>query len=600
MTDSWTQTERVQIKEQLELMLASTWFASAKLLQDLLRYLVAETLAGRGDHINQTSIAIDVLGRGVEFDPAIDAVVRVEAGRLRSRLTEYYYEHGRQDAIRFELPKGHYIPTISFDTGYRNTRNPEATFDTYDSMHTKNASIAVLSFANFSDDPANEYFSDGISEELLTLLAKIPELHVAARTSSFAYKGKDVKIEQICAELHVAHVLEGSVRKVGNKVRIAAQLIQAVDGFHLWSESWDRTLEDVFAIQNEIASTVVAILKIKLLGATPRIQEIDTQAYSLYLQGRHVGRQGTAKAWEKAIGLYEQALVINPEHAAAWDGLAGIYCDQIGWGLRSSDTGCALVGEAAEKALAIDPDHARAHMRLSWLNLVHERDLQAAVRYCEQAQELDPTDLDILSFSAAVATSIGRLDDAIAIREHVAIRDPVNARIHRFLGNCYLWAGRSDDAIGRLRTTLTLSPGYLGAQQLIGLALLQEGNPEEALAAIRQEPTESYRLIGLAIVYHALGRIVDSNTALADLISKYEQEAAYNIAFVLAFRGDTDLAFAWLDKAVQYYDPGLSEIAVEPLFSNLQIDPRWQSFLKKIGRSQEQLDAIKFNVRLPN
>ena len=585
----WTPQEQVQIEGQLEQVLTSTCFGLASQLQRLLKYLVKEALAERGDRINQTSIAIDVLRRDVSFDPAIDSVVRVEIRRLRSRLIEYYYGEGKQDTIRFELPKGHYIPTI--------IHGPES--DETGVVAADDASVAVLSFINMSDDSSNEYFSDGISEELLTLLAKMPKLRVAARTSSFAFKGKNVQVTQIGKELKVAHILEGSVRKVGNRVRITAQLIQAADGFHLWSDSWDRTLEDIFAIQEEIAAKVVSHLRIALLGAPPAVQEIELEAYTLYLQARHVGRQGTPHAWEQSVVLYQQALAIDPGYVAAWEGLAAMYCDQIGWGLRLSNEGGSLVREAAGRALAIDPDYAKAHARLSWIASVQDGDLAAAVRHCERALELDPADLDILGFAAALITNLGRLDDAMALREYVVARDPVNAKSVRYLGNTYLWAGRADEAIASFSTALTLSPGYLGTQQLIGLALLRKGDPEAALAAIQQESAESYRLIGLAMAHHALGQTVAADAVLSELIAKLEREAAYNIAYVLAFRGEVDRSFEWLDKAVQNNDPGLMQIAVEPLFANLHTDPRWQPFLTKIGKSKEQLEAIEFRVKLP-
>jgi len=599
MGHQWTVVERAQIEDQLAKLLSSASFGSAKLLQHLLKYLVEETLAGRGDRINQASVAIDVLGRDESFDAAIDSVVRVEARRLRSRLIEYYYEDGKRDAIRFELPKGHYIPSISFSPGPGNAEVAASAANITTGAHVEDASIAVLAFVNLSDDSSNEYFSDGISEELLTLLAKIPELRVPARTSSFAFKGKNVNVAQIGEQLHVAHVLEGSVRKAGDQVRITAQLIQVSDGFHLWSESWDRTLLDIFAIQEEIATKVVAHLKITLLGAPPSMQEIEPEAYALYLQARHVGRQGTPEAWDQCIEFYKQALEIDSDYVAAWEGMAAMYSDQIGWGLRRTEDGCALVREAVGNALAIDPGYAMGHARLSWIAMIHERDPAAAARHCRRALDLNPTDLDILSYAAVLAAYVGRLQEAIAIRQYVVARDPVNAKTHRLLGNCYLWAGRPDEAMAAFRTTLTLSPRYLGTQQLIGLSLLRQGKPEEALAAIEQESAEVYRLIGLVMVHHALGQASASDAALEELIEKYEQDAAYNIAFTLAFRGEVDRAFEWLDKAEQYHDSGLSQIVVEPLFESLHSDPRWQAFLTKIGKSKQQLDAIEFTAVLP-
>jgi tetratricopeptide (TPR) repeat protein len=434
---------------------------------------------------------------------------------------------------------------------------------------------------------------------LLNLLTKIPELRVAARTSSFSYKDKDVNIAQIGAELNVAYVLEGSVRKAGGQVRITAQLIQAADGYHLWSETYDRTLVDVFAIQDEIAAEVVTQLKVTLLGAAPVVRETDPEAYALCLQARHLGRQGTARAFEQSIALYQQALAIAPDCLVAWDGLAAVYSDQTSRGLRPSEEGYALAREAANRALAIDPDYAKGHAHLGLIAEVYDRDLGAAAQHLERALELGPTDLDILSDAAVLAQSLGRLDQAIALQEYVVVRDPVNASGHRRMGYSYLLAGRLDDAIASFRTALTLSPGQLGAQQLIGVALLGKGEAEAALTAMQQELGESWRQIGLIMAHHKLGQAVESDAALAKSVEMAERTAAYNIAFTLAFRGEADHAFEWLDKAVKYNDPGLSQVTCMPMFANIHGDPRWIPFLESLGKSPQQLDSISFKVTLP-
>jgi TolB-like protein/Tfp pilus assembly protein PilF len=459
--------------------------------------------------------------------------------------------------------------------------------------------IAVLPFVNMSSDKEQEYFSDGLSEELLNLLSKIPELRVAARTSSFSYKDKDVKVAQIGAELNVGYVLEGSVRKSGDRVRITVQLIQAEDGYHLWSETYDRTLDDVFAIQDEIAAEVVAQLKVTLLSAAPNVEETDPEAYALFLQARHLARQGATESFEQSVTLYQQALAIAPDYIAAWDGLAAVYCDQTDRGLRPIEEGYALARVAADKALAIDPDYPQGHARLGWIAIAYDGALAAAARHLERALELEPTDLDILGDAADLAGSLGRLDEAIALQEYVVARDPVNARGHRRMGVSYLWAGRLDEAIASFRTALTLSPGHLSVQNLIGTALLLKGDPEAALTVMQQESGKGWHLNGLVMAHHALGQAAESDAALAKWIEISEQMAAYNIAYVLAFRGETDRAFEWLDKAVQYKDPGLSQIAMEPRFANIRTDPRWLPFLERIGKSPEQLAAIEFEVTLP-
>ena len=459
--------------------------------------------------------------------------------------------------------------------------------------------IAVLPFVNMSSDDEQDYFSDGLSEELLNLLTRIPELRVAARTSSFSYKNKDVKVAQIGEELNVDHVLEGSVRKSGNRLRITAQLIQAQNGYHLWSETFDRTLDDVFVIQDEIAAKVVAQLKITLLGAVPGVKETDPEAYSVFLLARHLGRQGSVQTFERSIELYEKALAIDPSYVAAMDGVASVYCDQADRGQRPIEEGYSLAREAARNTLVIEPEFAKGHARLGWIANRYDGDLVAAARHLDRALELDATDLDILEDAAALTASLGRMEEAIALQLYVLNRDPLNVRCHRSLGYSYILAGRPDDAIASFRTALAISPGIIGVHQLTGVALLLKTEPDAALAAIQQDE-DSWRDIGLVMAYHALGRESESNAALTKAIEVSEQTAAYNIAFTLAFRGEADRAFEWLDKAVQYRDPGLSNIANMPLFANIHNDSRWPPFLENLGRSPKQLASIEFEFRLPD
>jgi len=460
-------------------------------------------------------------------------------------------------------------------------------------------SIAVLPFLNMSDDAGNEYFSDGISEELLTLLAKVPELRVISRTSAFSYKGKEVDTPTIARQLNVAHILEGSVRKIGNQVRITAQLIDARTDTHLWSETYDRTLGDIFAVQNQIASSVVAALKVALLSNSTSVNRVDPEAFALYLQAMHLGNRGKADAYEQAISLLEQALDIAPDYAKAWRGLATNYINQVGLGLRNVDEGYALAREAAGHALELDPDDGLAHDTLGWIAMTYERNLAGAAWHFEKALSLEPTNVIVILDSGELMLKLGRLDETIMLWEYVSSRDPVNPTSYSNLCTAYLWAGRFDEAIASMRTALTLSPGRLRAYYRIGEALLQMGKPEAALKEIMNESGEGFRLIGQAMAYHALGRAAESDAALNQLIEDYEQAAAYNIAYVFAFRGEPDRAFSWLDKAVQYNDPGLLNIAVNSLFTNLYGDPRWLSFLKRIGTSPEQLKNIRFHVTLP-
>jgi TolB-like protein/Flp pilus assembly protein TadD len=459
-------------------------------------------------------------------------------------------------------------------------------------------SIAVLPFVDMSQGKDQEYFSDGISEELLNLLAKITQLHVAARTSSFSFKGKDVPIPEIAKTLHVANVLEGSIRKAGDQVRITAQLIRASDGYHVWSETWDRKLDDIFKIQDEIAGKVVDELKVTLLGEAPKARTTDPQAYALYLQARELGRQLTAEAFAKSDELYRQVLAIDPRYASGWEGLAQNFVNETNTGVLSSQEGLTRSREAAEKALAIDPDYAPAQAQLGYI-ADSENDLPGAAKHYERALALDPTNLDVLRNAALFLAGLGRLDEALALDEAVVRRDPVNITAISNLGVHQRAARRYDAAIASYRTALSLSPGRGQAHYGIGVALLLKGDASGALAEMEQETSEGWRMIGLPMVYHALGGRSDSDAALSALIGKYEKDAPCNIAYVYALRGEADKAFAWLDKAIEYQDPGISNIVTENLFDNIRKDPRWLPFLHKIGKAPDQLAKIEFKVTLP-
>jgi len=457
-------------------------------------------------------------------------------------------------------------------------------------------SIAVLPFVNMSDDKDQGYFSDGISEELLNLLTKIPQLKVAARTSSFSFKGKGVEIPEIARQLHVANVLEGSVRKSGDQLRITAQLIRAAEGYHLWSETYDRKLDDIFKIQDEIAGEVVKELKLKLLGATPKVRTTDPKAYALYLQAMELGRQSNAEAYAKSDALYRQVLEIDPRYAPAWERLAANFINQTSSGLLSHQERFARAREAAEKALAIDPDYAPTHAQLAWIAIFGENDLAGAARHLQRALALDPTNLGVFVNVAAFLHSLGRLDEALALEEAVVRRDPVNVTAFSNLGFGQRMAGRYDAAIASYRTVLSLSPNRGNTHAALGTALIQKGDAAAALAEIEQEKNEAWKMVALPMAYCALGRAADAEAARDALIAKYEKDFSYNIAYVYAFCGDADKAFEWLDKAVAYRDSGLARIVVENLFDKIHSDPRWLPFLRKIGKAPEQLAKIEFKV----
>jgi TolB-like protein/Tfp pilus assembly protein PilF len=459
-------------------------------------------------------------------------------------------------------------------------------------------SIAVLPFVNMSSDKDQEYFSDGISEELLNLLAKIPQLQVTARTSSFAFKGKETGIPDIARTLHVAHVLEGSVRKSGNAVRITAQLIRAGTDTHLWSQTYDRKLDDIFAIQDEIAADVVKQLKVTLLGAAPKARTTDPEAYALYLQAVQVARLRTNEGLPQSDALYRKVLALDPDYAPAWTGLAENFQHEADQGLLSNKEGYAESRKMALKALAIDPDYAPAHARLAWV-AESENDLMSAAQHYKIALALDPADLSVLRSTATLLADIGRMDDALALQQAIIRRDPVNVSALFNLGLFLRMAGLFDASIASLRTVLSLAPYRGGVHLQLGNALLLKGDAPAALAEFEQETGGPWKMFGLPAAYHALGRKADSDAALAAMIAKYEADAPFNIASVYAFRGEADKAFEWLDKAIASGDSGLAELVPENMFDKIRGDPRWLAFLRKLGKAPEQLAKIDLKVTLP-
>ena len=457
-------------------------------------------------------------------------------------------------------------------------------------------SIAVLPFVNRSTDKDQEFFSDGISEDMLNLLAKVPQLKVISRSSSFSFKGKDVPLKEIAQTLGVAYILEGSVQRAGDTLRISAQLVDARRDQNVWSQRWDRPFGDVFKIQDEIAGAVVGQLKLKLLG---KAKEIDPESYATYLQARQLARQGTRAGYEQAAPLLQQVLSKAPNYAPAWTQLAAIYSNQAGQGLRPYDEGQQLARNAVMRALAEDPGYAPAYAVLG----IQESDagnLEAATKHFERALNLDPDSASVLGNAGNLAMFLGRADLAIALAEASVARDPVNASNFTSLGSAFMAAKRFDDATTSYAAALRLSPDLGIVHGLLALVLLRKGDAKGALAELEKEPEKIYRAIYSPIVYQALGRKADADAALAVLIDEYEQVAAFNIASVFAYRGEVDRAFEWLDKAQAYDDPGLSEIVYERPLDNLKQDPRWLPLLRKLGKAPEQLAKIQFNPTLPD
>ena len=461
-------------------------------------------------------------------------------------------------------------------------------------------SIAVLPFVNMSDDAANEYFSDGISEELLNLLAKIPEIAVISRSSAFSFKGQDISIPRIAEELNVAHVLEGSVRKSGNRVRITAQLIEARSDTHLWSETYDRTLDDIFAIQDDIAATVVDQLKISLLGELPMQQETDPEAYAFYLQASHLNETSSAESLQDAVALFERVLAIDPEYVPALLGMGTSFGRMGTTRALSRDEARLKSRQAIERALEIDPQSAGAMNGLAWRLYRYDGNLQEAARYFEKALLRDPTNTVFIGNISMFLSSLGRMDEAIRFGEYQVYRDPANAVAHNNLGGIYRFADNLNEAKKAYSTARRLSPNLAGVNFEIGSILLIEGEYALAKTTFENETLSAFRQIGLAMTYFSLGDHGESRDLLNGVISNYGEKIPYYIGLIMAYQGEVDHAYEWLDIARATEDSALSHAHHEPLLGKLHSDARWLPFLESISRTPEQLDAIQFSVSLPD
>ncbi|HEX8925318.1 MAG TPA: protein kinase [Terriglobales bacterium] len=447
------------------------------------------------------------------------------------------------------------------------------------------ASIAVLPFVDMSPEKNQEYFSDGLSEELLNALAKIPELRVTARTSSFQFKGKNEDLRAVGKKLNVATILEGSVRKEAGRVRITAQLIKTSDGFHLWSETYDRKLDDVFAVQEEIAKSVASSLKLTLLsdkGSAPAAHAGNGEAYNAYLQGRYFFERRTKADLEKAVKYYLQAVKGDPNNATFWTGLAWTYGIQAGGGYVPGEEGYRNAREAAQKALALNSQMADAHAVMGWIQTSYDWDWSGADASFKKALALEPGNATVVREAAFLFAALGRFNEAIELNQRAVELDPLNASNYLTLGIVYYYAGYMHEAQSTLSKALELNAERPFAHAFLARLYLAQSLPQQALGEVEREPDALFRLHGLALVYHALGQNYESERAANDFIHDYGNDAAFQVAEIYAYRGQTDRAFEWLEKAYAQRDSGLAQMIGDPLLKSLQIDPRYAAFVRKL------------------
>jgi len=611
------------IRAALEKILASPGFANADRISRFLRYTVDETLNGQTDKLKESLLGIDVFGRKPTYDPRVDAVVRTEAVKLRARLREYYESEGREDEVVIDLPKGGYIPAFR----HREKQPAEAAVPIVSepqrvrawqpavatilvvailatsiylfsrarkraaALGSELASIAVLPFADLSPDKDQEYFCDGMTEEIIDALAKMNGFRVVARTSSFAFKGKQQDIREIGKKLNVATVLEGSVRKDGNRLRVTAQLNSVADGYHLWSETYERELKDVFAVQDEISRAIVDTLQLKLAGPgrQSRPSSANVEAYDFYLQGRYHWSRWRSEGAERAIEYFQQAIQKDPNYAAAYSGLADSYAWMGFFGAMPPNEAMPKARQAALKALSIDDSLAAAHTSLGYVKALHEFDWPGAEREFKRALQLNAGDSDAhFGYGITYLAPIGRLDEAVEEMKIARDLDPLSPIANTYLGLAYHFVGNLPEAAAQLRKALELDPGFVEARlELANLSIDQQDFKEfySHLDLAKELAPESRTDLMRATGYAIEGK----KTEALQLVHKWEKPPngvfvrSTSIANVYAVLGDKAQMYTWLDRAYADRDGMLAFLKPQGAYRPYRSEPRFIALEKKLG-----------------
>jgi adenylate cyclase len=446
-------------------------------------------------------------------------------------------------------------------------------------------SIAVLPFTDMSEKHDQEYFADGMAEEILDLLTKIPGLAVIGRTSSFAFKGKNDDLRTIGTKLNTAYVLEGSVRKSGDQVRITAQLINTKTGTHEWSETYDRHIGDVLKLQDAIAAAVVRELQLTVAfeDVNSRSTLKSADAYDLILRGRHAADRWDQEGLDEAVTLFEQALDRDATSADASAELAFAYESQGEEGYLAPATAFEQARRAAAAALKLDSKCALAHYVLGLIHLSYDWGWAAAKREFEQVAALAPGGARALIGEENLSLTFGRWDDALRQIKAALALDPLYVTSLYDLAEIQMRRGHLPEAEAAIRRGLDVRPTYDWGHWLLGLVLLARGDRDAALLEMQLVTSDDGRQSGLAIVYYALGRKADSDSALADLINGHADTSAFEIANVYAYRGEPDEAMHWLERAYAQKNPSLIYVKVEQPLKSLVGDPRYKAFLRKMN-----------------
>ena len=604
------------VREQVGRIAASRRFSGSDRQCRFLRLLAEETVQGRGGALNEERLGVEVFGRREPFDPRSDPIVRTELSRLRAKLKDYYEVEGRQDPLLIEFPPKSLAPALR----QRDVSSPGRTWSRrpfrgnvllgsacvlaalgllgYRSVvrarewtPAKSSSIAVLPLINLSSDRSFEYFSDGLTDELIDRLAEVEGLHVVSRSSVFQFKEKRDDVRKIGAQLGAGVVLEGTVRKEGDRLRVATQLVNVDTGYQLRSDVYDRQLTDVLAVQEEIARQVVQTLRVAHVGLRETLLKRFTQdpeAYNLYLEALY--HQNRRNEWElgRAIDLYQRTLVADPTFAPAYAGLAESYTRLTLLNAVAPREAMPRAKSAAERAVREAEDLEEAHTALGVVRALYDWDWQGAEREFRRALELDPRDSDVReAYAMHCLVPQGRLDDGLAELQHAQLFDPFSPAIAAGLGTVYVYKRQPDAAILQYERALQLDPDFWSARFALAALYARKDRPQEALNLLAQTvpgPEDISRMSVVGYLNGFTNRAVDARKQLEHLqdLSQRRFVSAYHLAPIQAALGEKDLALDSLEKAVAERCPLLVTLNVDPRFESLRSEARFRALLKRL------------------
>ena len=623
------------ILAELEKVLSSLAFRSAPRPSGLLRYAVNQTLAGKAAEVKEYAVGIAVFGRDESFDPRLDGIVRVEATKLRSRLASYYETEGRDDPIRIEFPKGHYLASFrkqlhttveSNSAAYPSSQTAPSTapsrvltrlgrkrvFTALGAalliftaaagvyrlrslrstaiVRNQDRSIVVLPFINMNGGKEDEYFSDGLTDEIIASLVRVPRLRVAARMSAFQFKNQTIDVREVGKRLNVNVILEGSVRRIDDRVKITVHLDDASSGYRIWSNTYERGWNDALNIQREISDSIVDALGVQLLSATWKApgspdRAIDSEAHVNYLKGMYAFNKRTAKDTNIAIEYFGRAISRDPNYAPFYTALGRSYSILLVYSPTSYTEVIPKIRKAASQAVGLDPGFGEAHILLG-LASVLSYDWTEAEREYRLAAELGPNDPVVHFYRSQFLNRVGRVDEGLTEASTAEKLDPISTPCVVEAGNMYLDLRRYDEAIEQYKKALSLEPRSAIGLRGLGLAYLYKGMPTEAISelekAVQSEGSASFASGELGYAYGMSGRRADAKAILAMLLSNSKTDLFHSlhVAQIYLGLGEKEKVFKFLGDAVDNHEVPL-RLKSDPMLDVLRSDPRFKTLLAR-------------------